>query len=166
MISYKICCELIHIPTGHIVASGLGTANSLEKKHRNAQPWDIQNTLYKMACKRALVAATLNATAASDIFTQDLEDGIPETSSPKPDPDDTKPKETNFDYITEPQRNRLYAISKKAQISDDKIKAYLKEKYDIESSRFIKKRDYPKICEWAENQTILNAEEIIAGMND
>ncbi len=27
-----------------------------------------------MACKRALVAAVLNATAASDIFTQDLED--------------------------------------------------------------------------------------------
>jgi hypothetical protein len=40
-------------------------------------PWDIQNTLYKMACKRALIAAVLNATAASDIFTQDIED-LPE----------------------------------------------------------------------------------------
>lgn len=37
-------------------------------------PWDVQNTIYKMACKRAQVAAILNATAASDIFTQDLED--------------------------------------------------------------------------------------------
>lgn len=37
-------------------------------------PWDVQNTIYKMACKRALVAAILNATAASDIFTQDIED--------------------------------------------------------------------------------------------
>lgn len=44
----------------------------------NDNPWDLDNTLVKMACKRALVAATLNATAASDIFTQDLEDMPPE----------------------------------------------------------------------------------------
>jgi hypothetical protein len=37
-------------------------------------PADYYNTVIKMACKRALIAATLNATAASDIFTQDLED--------------------------------------------------------------------------------------------
>lgn len=40
-------------------------------------PWDLQNTLYKMACKRALVAGILTVTAASDIFTQDIED-LPE----------------------------------------------------------------------------------------
>lgn len=37
---------------------------------------DLQNTLVKMAQKRALVAATLNATGASDIFTQDVEDTL------------------------------------------------------------------------------------------
>lgn len=45
----------------------------------NDNPWDLDNTLIKMACKRALVAATLNATAASDIFTQDTEDMPTET---------------------------------------------------------------------------------------
>ena len=35
---------------------------------------DLANTVLKMACKRAMVAMTLNVTAASDIFTQDLED--------------------------------------------------------------------------------------------
>lgn len=35
---------------------------------------DTFNTVLKMADKRALVAATLNATAASDVFTQDVED--------------------------------------------------------------------------------------------
>lgn len=35
---------------------------------------DIENTLLKMASKRALIAMTLNALAASDIFAQDLED--------------------------------------------------------------------------------------------
>lgn len=40
----------------------------------NDNPLDLDNTLLKMAEKRALVAATLNATAASEYFTQDLED--------------------------------------------------------------------------------------------
>lgn len=34
---------------------------------------DIENTLLKMACKRALIAMVLNAVAASDIFAQDLD---------------------------------------------------------------------------------------------
>ena len=34
----------------------------------------MYNTVLKMAKKRALVDAVLTATAASDIFTQDLED--------------------------------------------------------------------------------------------
>lgn len=39
-----------------------------------ADPADLDNTLLKMGCKRSLVAAVLNGTAASDCFTQDLED--------------------------------------------------------------------------------------------
>ena len=35
---------------------------------------DLYNTVLKMADKRALVAAVLNGTAASDVFTQDVED--------------------------------------------------------------------------------------------
>lgn len=35
---------------------------------------DLHNTAVKMGCKRALVAAVLNGTAASDCFTQDVED--------------------------------------------------------------------------------------------
>lgn len=42
---------------------------------------DTYNTVLKMATKRALVAAVLNVTAASDIFTQDLED-LPESDRP------------------------------------------------------------------------------------
>ncbi len=40
---------------------------------------DVANTILKMATKRALVSATLTATAAGDIFTQDLEDMEPQT---------------------------------------------------------------------------------------
>ena len=44
------------------------------QKSENPDIADTYNTVLKMACKRALVAAVLNATAASDIFTQDVED--------------------------------------------------------------------------------------------
>lgn len=43
-----------------------------------ADPADLHNTILKMACKRALIAAVLNGTAASDCFTQDLEDLPPQ----------------------------------------------------------------------------------------
>ena len=42
----------------------------------NDNPWDLDNPLLKMGCKRALVAAVLNGTAASDIFSQDLEEMV------------------------------------------------------------------------------------------
>jgi len=38
------------------------------------EPSDVANTVLKMAAKRARVAATLQVTGASDVFTQDLED--------------------------------------------------------------------------------------------
>lgn len=41
---------------------------------KNPDPADIVNTIDKMAQKRALIAATLIATNASEYFTQDLED--------------------------------------------------------------------------------------------
>jgi hypothetical protein len=45
------------------------------------QAADVANTILKMAIKRAQVAVTLNVTAASDIFTQDIED-LPEEMRP------------------------------------------------------------------------------------
>ncbi len=61
-------------------------------------PWDNQNTVYKMACKRALVAATLNATAASDIFTQDIAEEEEEKEK-KPVPQPQRKTETDFNIV-------------------------------------------------------------------
>lgn len=46
-------------------------------KQIRTNPADVANTILKMADKRAYVAVTLKVTAASDIFTQDIED-LPE----------------------------------------------------------------------------------------
>lgn len=48
-----------------------------KKKQVRTNPADISNTVLKMAKKRAQIDLTLTATAASDIFTQDIED-LPE----------------------------------------------------------------------------------------
>jgi hypothetical protein len=86
--SYTIGMPLIHIDSGMQIAYGIGAANSMEKKHRyrsqevngqkiqieNPDPADLQNTLIKMANKRAFVDAVLKATGASRMFTQDMED--------------------------------------------------------------------------------------------
>lgn len=45
-----------------------------KKKQVRTNPADVANTILKMAKKRALVDAVLTVTAASDIFTQDIED--------------------------------------------------------------------------------------------
>lgn len=57
---------------------------------------DLYNTILKMANKRSLVAATLNVTAASAIFTQDLEDMTPQEEkkaerNPAPKPAEKAP---------------------------------------------------------------------------
>lgn len=105
----------------------------------NDNPWDQDNTLIKMACKRALVAATLNATAASDIFTQDLEDMPTEVAEPaaakqaEEQPQDDIPKfkppetpnrqnETKPGAATEKQKKMLYAKMREAGLSSAEAK--------------------------------------------
>lgn len=133
-IGYVVDCDILD-SNGFIRASGLGSANSWEKKHRyryanrtcphcqndsiipaknfdtgkaegyvcwkkrggcnrkfktdeeiegiesqplmseNPDPHDLDNTLLKMAAKRATAAATVAAHAASGLFSQDGEDG-------------------------------------------------------------------------------------------
>lgn len=100
---YRVTVRVFHIPTGNTVGYGMGSASWGEEKYawRKAYPseyaaaepgdtrvkWygrdevqqirtnpcDLQNTVLKMAVKRARVDACLTCTAASDVFEQDLE---------------------------------------------------------------------------------------------
>lgn len=124
---YRIRCSLVDIATGAIIATGIGSCNSMESKYRwrdekrkcpkcgkeirhsknqgegwycwrntggcgatfkendpeiknqvvgkvpNDDVFSLINTIDKMAQKRALIAATLIGTNASDYFTQDID---------------------------------------------------------------------------------------------
>lgn len=54
-------------------AKGQG-GSEYEVTQIRVEPADVANTILKMAAKRAQIAMTLNVTAASDCFAQDLED--------------------------------------------------------------------------------------------
>lgn len=66
------------------------------EKVEHDNPADYYNTVEKMAYKRALVSATLTVTAASDIFTQDIED-MPEVISPPQTVPSSNPPEPKQD---------------------------------------------------------------------
>jgi len=63
---------------GQVIATGIGSCNSREKKYRHLSEdgglADLLNTIEKMAQKRSHVDATLRGTGLSDIYTQDVED--------------------------------------------------------------------------------------------
>ncbi len=147
---YGVTCTLINRNTGEVIGEGVGCCSSMESKYRYRNEWvnkvktkvenenvaDQFNTLLKMAKKRALVDAVLTATAASDVFTQDLEDmkanGI--TTETKQDPG-TGDAPSGDGVITDKQRKLIYAKTQEAGIDNDEFRYYLHEKYKIESSK-------------------------------
>jgi hypothetical protein len=85
-------------------------------------PADNYNTCLKMGKKRALVDATLTATAASDIFTQDLEEIVENEKAKtgeeakheegKPAPAEVQQGADEKPYGEEDMRDELYVIAK------------------------------------------------------
>lgn len=114
-------------------------------------PADIANTVLKMAKKRALVDLCLTATACSDIFVQDIDD--PDTveavgATPKyQHPAQRQPEAPPAgDAISEPQRKRLYAISKGRGLSDEESAFIVFDIAGVNSSKDIPRDKYEAVC--------------------
>ena len=73
-VAYEVKVTLLNKRTTNIEAEGIGSCNSRERRYKNQDAANVANTILKMAKKRGLVDATLSATRASGLFTQDLED--------------------------------------------------------------------------------------------
>ena len=113
---------------------------AIESQHtgRVANPdvADIVNTIQKMAQKRALVAAVLNATNASDWFTQDVEDYIDgsfteTTPAPaKPAPAKPQPKSSSSNkrpLAPEKLKSMLETRAKSAKPAKSEVQAEIIE---------------------------------------
>lgn len=142
-------------------------------KRIRTNPADVANTILKMAVKRALVAATLVCTAASDVFDQDIEDlppevveamgegqapanGKPEVRMPKPKSQEAapekkpEPKEEQArpkanNPISQPQAKRLFAIAYANGYSDQDVHDYLQNEYSLSSAAEIEREYYDDI---------------------
>jgi hypothetical protein len=87
--AYTVRATLVH--DGQVITQGMGAANTKENRYQLKEwsdsekkkvwdgttyqdPYTLQNTVLKMAKKRAQVDATLTVASLSDVFTQDTED--------------------------------------------------------------------------------------------
>ncbi len=107
------------------------------EKMEHENPADYYNTCLKTAKKRAHVDAVLIVTAASDIFTQDIEEMVenggidvtPEKPTERSTEPPTEPPPPNapspdwwFEPSTEKQHTTIYTIGKKLGLTEDGIK--------------------------------------------
>lgn len=99
---------------------------------------DIFNTVLKIGKKRAHVDAVLTATAASDIFTQDVEDIKPQSTSAEP----KKPKKESL--TTDQMRDGL-ALNPILQESE--FDSFLVCKYNLKEGTTVDKLDSRQV-EW------------------
>ena len=118
---------------------------------------DQYNTVLKMANKRSLVAAVLNATAASDIFTQDIEDMVVVQAEPQVTP---KEKPAKNPEAADPLRTisrdaELETLCKQAGISP---KFYL-NRAKVDTASAMSDEDYTE-CLAAVRRKIKTKQEI------
>ena len=144
---------------------GWNGAKPYEGQQIRTEPADVGNTVLKMAKKRAMIDGTLTATAASDIFAQDLEDtDIPDSGEKAPPPPIAAPQPTgdtveptltgtivppldvSENPISEPQIKKVQAMLSGLGIKDEfkkhvKISELLGYSDMLPSIKFLSKSD-------------------------
>ena len=103
-------------------------------KQIRTNPKDVENTILKMAKKRALVDATLTVTAASDIFAQDLEDlpyingeVVDSSSKHTSSPTDEQPQSGEQTYASDKHKEVWLKIMQMEGASVEDSKEYLRK---------------------------------------
>ena len=123
-VAYEVKVTLLNKRTQMVEAEGVGSCNSRERKYKNQDAANVANTILKMAKKRALIDATLSATRASGMFTQDLEDldlsaqgdfNRPSRQNDAPQQRQNAPREVSAanagDLLTDAQHRAILAIA-------------------------------------------------------
>jgi len=127
---------------------------------------DTYNTVLKMAKKRALIDAALTATAASDIFTQDLEDvSSVSAESPKPEapraptpvsvPTPSSATSTNARNGTLLNQKLLELVllaQRRSKVVEADFTDYLAATYGITDLKQLRQADLNRVLEWLAQQ--------------
>lgn len=134
---YQVRCKLLKSDT--LITEGLGSCNTRERKYLKLDPYTLDNTVLKMAKKRALVDAALLVGSLSNLFTQDLEDM--DLTGEKVS--NQKRYATDQDgAISKAQAKRMFAMSK----GNAELVRQVISKRGYQRSDQVKKIDYEAIC--------------------
>lgn len=157
--AYLVKCSLI-APNGEVVTEGLGQANTKERRYARQDAYTLANTVLKMARKRALVDAALTVGSLSDLFTQDVEDpedvaAIAASRSeayplPREAHQEAYAKARGDDDdppATDNQRKAIFAVSRKAGMTDEELRALVVERYGKASTRELSKSEASELIE-------------------
>lgn len=113
---YQVRCKLYK--GDMLITEGFGACNTKEKKYAKSDAYTLDNTVLKMAKKRALIDATLLVASLSDIFTQDVEDLEDIEGTPVQD------------KITKNQLNLVHKLLSERNISEEDYRKALQKYYN------------------------------------
>lgn len=158
-------CKIIRNADQYILGEAMGSCSSFESKYIS-RPRDSENTILKMAQKRAFVAASLHAYGLSDRFTQDVEDMKFGQNPYMPAPHDSrkyKPDHVIEAVIEKKEEEPMAhaACSNEEQATGKHIFRKATGKYiDFVESKLklkypdVSTEDYPAIFAWMEGKEI------------
>lgn len=142
---YTIRCDLVRISNDgkeYVFTSGIGSSNTRERRNGFNSAYDAAHTCLRMAQKRSMVAAAVNISGGSDIFTSDIEDmdfvengykSISATQDPS-------------SRISSAQVKRLYALANNAGVNAAKAKERLAILGYTKATELTQEK-YDEVCE-------------------
>lgn len=137
--SYEAKVYLIDY-NGVVKGEGIGITNTREGKYAKTNGYAVQNTVLKMAKKRALVDAALNVGNLSARFTQDVEDmNIEPDSTGGKNPEELKKdnKQKSDKSVTQKQLKYLETLMSQYNTSPEAMSKYTMNTWGVD--------DYKKI---------------------
>jgi hypothetical protein len=138
LFNYEVKVSLINKRNQLVEAEGIGCCNSKEKRYRSQDPYNVVNTVLKMAKKRALIDAVLSATRSSGLFTQDVEDlDISERWDRSPQAQATrtvrgaKPGSLPVAEITQPQLRKVQVLAEAIGMTPHQLQALIQDMFRV-----------------------------------
>lgn len=141
MYAYK--CSLCMIVDGQVytLATAYGNANTKESRNGRKGAFDSTQNCDAMAQKRAFVRAVIQISGISDLFTYDMDNEDFNKEVEKMQFDASDPNE----LITQKQAKKIFAIAGTYGMGNVELKAWLKEHFDLESTKDITQKQYDSI---------------------
>ncbi len=127
---YVYKAKIVKNADGQVIGECHGLCSTIESKYI-ARPRDSENTVLKMAQKRAFVGAVLHAFGLSDRFTQDTEDNDePHREAPRSSPRPAQVEEEREPVIEQPavelfNKDDLSHLSRLNKLLEDKSLEFL-----------------------------------------